>query len=348
MTKAIFIISIITLSINAQITVVEPAFLSNLIKNDTLPQGSIRYNISMFGDIHYSEFQNLEVLLPEVGNAYGCEELYTPKLAKKQQFAFLLKRGKCSFSKKAHNAKLVGAAMVFIFFKEEKDYSTFMSYFMFAPYYKENMIPAILLDHNASQKIKNALSEETKVILKVALQVENERHETSSLEYVMVVNNIESYQLLSRFAEFTRSLDSKLEFQPVYYFKQIQLKDFKEVNGIEDESVSQHCFHGKYCLHHDNKPGSFSLGEYFDEGLRQLCLWQQADQKIQWWKYIENYRLRCLESRQFKTLRACFENIMKDIKLQVLVASIDKCVQDSQITNDKGIVQDNSSKPFFF
>jgi hypothetical protein len=304
----------------------------------------------MFGDIHYSEFQNLEVLLPEIGNNYGCEELYTPKLAKKQQFAFLLKRGKCSFSKKAHNAKLVGAAMVFIYFKEEKEYSVFMSYFMYAPYYKENMIPAVLLDHNASQKIKNVLSTDNKVILKVALQVESERHETASVEYVMVVNNYESYKLLSKFADFTRSLESKLDFQPVYYFKQIELKDFKDVNGIKDESISQHCFHGKYCLHHDNKTGNFRLGEYFDEGLRQLCLWQQADQKIQWWKYVENYRLKCLQNSNYKTLRSCFEHIMKDIKLSSLVSSIDKCVQDSQIMNEKNEIEDNSSKSieFFF
>lgn len=330
----------------AQISVLEPEYLAKLIHSPGLPEGGLRYNISMFGDIHYSEFHNLEVILPEIGNAFGCEELFTPTLSKKTQFSFLLKRGKCPFSKKAHNAKSVGASMIFIYFDEEKAYSEFMDYFMFAPYFKENMIPAVLLQHEASQKIKSVLSTEQKVVLRVALQVENQRHEKPAVELVMVVNNLESYKLLRQIADFIRSLGSQVDFQPVYYFKQVKLNEFKTVNGLEGTTVSQHCFHGKYCLHHEAQSGRFQLAEYFEEGLRQLCLWKQADQKIQWWRYVENYRLRCLEKARYKSLRACFEATMKQVNISSLIPSIDLCTKKSQVQDAHGRVSDNASREF--
>ena len=335
-------------SVFPQISVLQPKSLASLVNPSSVPIGNIRYNISMFGDIHYSEFQNLEVVLPERGNAFGCQELFTPKLAKKQQFAFLLRRGQCNFSKKAQNAKLVGAAMVFIFFEKEQNYTDFMAYFMFAPYFKENMIPAVLLDHNASQKIKTVLSTDTPVILKVALQVETERHERTEVEFVLVVNNLESYRRLSEVSSFTRALQSKMDFKPVYYFKQISLEDYKNIHIMKDQVVSQHCFHGKYCLHHETSTGHFQLQEYFEEGLRQLCLWKQCDQKVQWWQYTEHYSRKCLQGSRHSTLRKCYEAIMKEIGILSLVPSIDKCVLQSQVKNKKGEISDNLSRFFNF
>lgn len=326
-----------------QITVLEPASLSKLINIQGMPHSSIPYNISMFGEIHYSQFQNLEVLLPDIGNLFGCEELYTPKLSKKQQFAFILKRGKCPFSKKAHNAKLVGAAMVFIYFDHEVDYTSFMNYFLYAPYFKENMIPAVLLDHDASHKIKNVLSTEKKVILKVALQVENERHEIADVEFVLGVNNLQSYNLLSQIGDFTRSLGFKIKFRPVYYFKKLKLEEFKTVNGIsKEEQMSQHCFNGKYCLHHEEQTSQFKLEEYFKEGLRQICLWEHCDQKIQWWKYVDHYRTYCLNSRTHGNLRQCFEAAMKNVKLTAMVSTIDECVEKSRVKDQNDKIIDNS------
>lgn len=157
-----FILIGLFLNVQTQISIISPQSLKNQIKFPNLEQGELIYNISMFGDVDYSEKREMEIILPQENNQYGCDNLFTPKLtSKKTHFGFLLKRGKCPFSKKAINAKLVGAAVIFIYFDYEADYKDFMEYFIYAPYYKEHMIPAILLDHEASLKIKRVLEDGT-------------------------------------------------------------------------------------------------------------------------------------------------------------------------------------------
>lgn len=154
--------SLLLSGVLSQISISSPESLKKKLKFPGLKQGELIYNISMFGDVDYSQKRKIEIILPQQNNTYGCDNLFSPKLtSKKTHFAFLLKRGKCPFSKKAINAKLVGAALIFIYFDYEADYKDFMEYFIYAPYYKEHMIPAILMDHKASVEIKDFLENET-------------------------------------------------------------------------------------------------------------------------------------------------------------------------------------------
>ena len=90
----------------SKIRLIEPQEYRNSVTDDQGNKGDIDYSVSMFGDIDYLRDDEVEVILPPVTNQFGCEPLSPPKSIS-TRYAYLFKRGECTFTKKASNARLV-------------------------------------------------------------------------------------------------------------------------------------------------------------------------------------------------------------------------------------------------
>lgn len=191
------------------------------------------------------------------------------------------------------------------------------------------------------------------MILSVQLQLESEKHNKAKVEFVMVTNNLHSYRLLSEIAALVSDLGSKVDFEPVYYLKQIDEKQFKMVNEthlsndyVEPGQLEEHCFYGRYCMHHD-RGSRYKLREFFEETARQLCLFQNSDRPQQWWAYVHKYQFMCLERPQFATLEECYTGVMKAAGLDSLKQTVKDCVHDSKVyfsgSGREAKVKDNKS-----
>ena len=106
--KALLILTI-ALRISAKIRLIEPVDNIREVRNESGQLGELDYSVSMFGDIDYLRDDEVELVLPPASNPYGCEPLTNPRLQVEGRFAFLLKRGKCTFTKKSTHAKLVSS-----------------------------------------------------------------------------------------------------------------------------------------------------------------------------------------------------------------------------------------------
>lgn len=78
--------------------------------------GNINYTVSTFGSIPYSEKEYVQLLLPKAGNEYGCKGLERPShVNKADRIVWLVKRGDCTYSKKAFISQQSGAYAVLVY-----------------------------------------------------------------------------------------------------------------------------------------------------------------------------------------------------------------------------------------
>lgn len=105
--KKVLLILTIAFQISAKIRLIEPNENIMEIRNESGQLGELDYTVSMFGDIDYLRDDKIELLIPSASNSYGCEPLSDSRLQVESRYAFLLKRGKCTFTKKSTHAKLV-------------------------------------------------------------------------------------------------------------------------------------------------------------------------------------------------------------------------------------------------
>lgn len=83
------------------------------IKKET---GILDSSISTFGKINFDQNQKMQMLIPPKDNRFGCEILENPKIIQSDvEFAWLLERGSCPFSKKSLNSQKSGAKATFVF-----------------------------------------------------------------------------------------------------------------------------------------------------------------------------------------------------------------------------------------
>ena len=101
-----FMFSLILYAVKPTIRLIEPSEYRNNVMNEQGHKGELDYSISMFGYIDYLKDYEVEVVTPPESNEYGCKPLDYPTNVS-GRFAFLFKKGECTFTKKALNAKLV-------------------------------------------------------------------------------------------------------------------------------------------------------------------------------------------------------------------------------------------------
>lgn len=94
------------------ITVNSPTELKAELTSLENPQGLILFSASTFGSSFlYAQTRMINLVLPEPGNEEGCSKLGIVSA----NSAYLLKRGGCTFSKKAFVGSLSGASAVFVY-----------------------------------------------------------------------------------------------------------------------------------------------------------------------------------------------------------------------------------------
>ena len=106
-TKSIFILMALLHLRQANIVLKSPEQYKNVISDQHGQKGKLDYSLSLFGNIDYLREDDVQIVLPQPGNELGCEHFNLDKSRIKGKFALLLKRGKCTFTKKSLNAKLV-------------------------------------------------------------------------------------------------------------------------------------------------------------------------------------------------------------------------------------------------
>lgn len=96
---------------SAKVMIFEPRSLMDSLGEN----GAIDYVVSTFGELLYSEHVIVQLVSPPASNEHGCNPLTTPKEYINKRFAWILKRGVCTYSKKAYEAQKTGAYTIFVY-----------------------------------------------------------------------------------------------------------------------------------------------------------------------------------------------------------------------------------------
>ena len=91
----------------SNITLKSPEQYKDIIFDQHGQRGKLDYSLSLFGNVDYLREDDVQIVLPQPGNELGCDHFNLDKNKIQGKFAILLKRGKCTFTKKSLNAKLV-------------------------------------------------------------------------------------------------------------------------------------------------------------------------------------------------------------------------------------------------
>ena len=98
------------------IEIIKPKSLRDLVVSVTNEIGVLSAATSAFGEVPYDQLNLVQILSPPPENEAGCLPL-TPSTSQTVQgnFVWLLKRGDCTFAKKAFNGQQSGAFAVIVY-----------------------------------------------------------------------------------------------------------------------------------------------------------------------------------------------------------------------------------------
>jgi len=104
-----------------------------------------------------------------------------------------------------------------------------------------------------------------------------------------------SYEFMLKLKPYYQSWMYKVvQLNPILRFKSQRAMNQKYL--FDKNFFTKNCYSlGSFCVETEkgviNKPL-----ELLDEGIRQMCLWEQSsdDKKDKWFKYIENWKDQCL------------------------------------------------------
>lgn len=103
----------------SNLEIVKPNDLRSKFDANNLP-GNVKYTVSTFGSIPYTEKDYIQVVTAPKDNGYGCRGLVRPSnLTESDKFVWLVKRGQCTYSKKAFIAQQSGAFAVLVYHNQQ-------------------------------------------------------------------------------------------------------------------------------------------------------------------------------------------------------------------------------------
>ncbi len=97
--KYVFIYLMMTI-FEGKLYVESPWSVKNLFNFNNI-SGGLEYSISTFGNILYNEKDEISLYIPPSQNKYGCDPIAIHPSDKNERFFYLVKRGICTYSKKA-------------------------------------------------------------------------------------------------------------------------------------------------------------------------------------------------------------------------------------------------------
>lgn len=100
--------------LRTEIQVLEPQSLISSLEGD----GKLNYVTSTFGELLYSERLLINLVMPPPTNIEGCNSFTAPQGFEGRRYAWLLKRGTCTYSKKAFEAQRSGAYAIIVYYNQ--------------------------------------------------------------------------------------------------------------------------------------------------------------------------------------------------------------------------------------
>lgn len=281
-------------------------------------------SVSTFGEIPLDQETNAQVIAPGESNLHGCQSLEKPMNLKAQKFIWILKRGVCTYGKKAKNAQFSGALAVIVVHDNPKaDIENLIPYA--DSHFHKLQTPILLIGQRDGAVIFDALGGYAQMIVSLSIEMEGQQAQELSTEFWMNPASTESYDLLALFGPVLSEFGDQVTFEPKYKFEDLRSKSHSK------DFLRKHCYvKGQFCATHSENFESHSV---LDEALRQLCLWKLDPdaKKLNFWKYIANYR-KCLQIFQFdhRGDLDCYVTSYKQAALPLQVQQkVHRCVEDS-------------------
>ena len=101
--------------IRSELEILQPETLRNDVHAGDSTPHLIDYSVSMFGEILYNQKFVVQVVYPGDDNVNGCNTLKTPEGLASTKYVWLLKRGDCTYSKKAYSVQQSGAIAALVY-----------------------------------------------------------------------------------------------------------------------------------------------------------------------------------------------------------------------------------------
>ena len=336
----IIILSLLITQILTTMQVIQPETLKPSFNNDNHP-GEIDYSVSLFGEILYTKSTSIQVILPiKKDNEEGCDSLTQPKSKLLNKTVWIVKRGGCTYSKKAYIAQQSGAYAVLVYHNDPD--AIIDTIIPLADSTFNNIeIPIILISNKDGLILKSYLEKNNDLLLSLDIDTPGEISNHVSSEYWMSPLSLKSYEFLMQFKYSLDELGDKVDFKPSYKFKTIY-------DTRNEGFLKQHCFFkGEYCVLEDSKLSPVSV---LQEGIRQICLWklgnssENPNMKNVWWNYISSYKT-CLEKKLNKKTNDtldCYEEILDNLLVGTdLQKNLENCIEDSYIDKNDFYNSDN-------
>ncbi|KAF6168687.1 hypothetical protein GIB67_026573 [Kingdonia uniflora] len=260
----------------------------------------------------------------------------------------LTDRGDCFFTLKAWNAQIAGAAAILVaddrieplitMDTPEEDNAR-------ADYLENITIPSALISKTFGDSIKNALSKEEMVNIKLDW-TESLPHPDERVEYEFWTNsNDECGPKCDSQIEFVRNfkgaaqiLEQKgyTQFTPHYITWYCP-----EAFTLSKQCKSQCINHGRYCA--PDPEQDFSKGydgkDVVVQNLRQACLFKIANESGKawlWWDYVTDFAIRCPMKEQRYT-KECADHVIQYLGLDL--KKIDQCIGDPKADAENPVLK---------
>lgn len=306
--------------LRSEIKFIEPSGLVQSLGGS----GEIKFSISTFGELLYTETSMIRVISPSDAELTGCESLTLPKGMKGEKFIWLVKRGGCTYSKKAFISQQTGAFAVLVY-HNDPDTSIDNIIPISDSIYSNIKIPIILIKNADGVRIRDFTSKEELVTAKIHLEVLRGSTTHVSAEYWMNPASLESYKFILAFSEFADGLGDVLDFKVLY--------KFRNLSGDSDASKNLCFANGRFCA---TETFGFEPNSVLREGVRQICIWniseKRKDKHTFWKQYIRAYK-DCVEDKLELMIRGappCFSTITSVLRLEnSLIDEINSCVDAS-------------------
>ena len=299
-------------------------------------KGNIQFSVSTFGEIPLDTTTNVQIIVPDKDNNHGCEPFDVPKDLKAEKFVWLVRRGDCTYLKKAKNSQFSGAYAVIVVHDNPN-----INIEDVIPYADSNFksvhTPIVLIKKQDGDELFENLNNSSKIgIMALTIELEAEKRNVDNMELWISPSSIESYDLLVQMEEIYNNFGKYLEFKPKYKFH-----DFRE-STYDSNFKSKNCFgNGEFCALHTPNYHSHSI---LNEALRQSCLWQIDRDKKYFWRYIQKYRV-CLKQFTFhkKAKTNCHEQGFLSAQVPSNIETeIKSCITNSFDNPDDPVKSPNS------
>lgn len=302
------------------VTVTAPQSLVSAVSSDG--RGSIKYAVSTFGELSYSETFDVELIAPPADNLFGCEPL--PSSNTTAHAVWMFKRGECTYSKKAFNGQQAGAFAV-ITYHNDREVNISDVIPIADTIYTAIKIPIILIENASGEKIIEAIRAGQPVQARIHFEMPVSKSSRVSTELWLNPSYMEGYAFLIEFREIYEKLWDKIDFSPRYKYKNLT---------AEPTHDPKSCFsNGAFCA---TATHGFDPTSLLREGLRQICIFNFSKKEENrfdlWFRYAHGYA-DCIAQKMDNSLndyKPCFYKIADKMPMQPeLVKEIEMCVEGS-------------------